>query len=227
MPREIIPAIIAKSSLEFEEKLIVLEKAKIPLAQIDIMDGQFVTNSTMADPKIAAKHKLDYELHLMTEDPELYLEEWKNVPTVKRVAIHAEIKKPLAPIIKKIQLSGWEVGLALNPNTSWSVVEPYLVHNPSPPPLILRGGKMTIDFILVMAVYPGRHAAPFVPKVVPKIKNLHAAHPRLIIEIDGGVNEQTLPVLLSAGATRFAVGSALWSAPNFSRAYQQLLQINS
>lgn len=210
MLREIIPAIIARDPVEFEERLTILKKAKIPLVQIDIMDGKFVTNTTTADPKIVAKHKLNYELHLMVENPAPYLKEWKNVPTVKRAIIHAEIKKPLAPIIKKIKSNGWEAGLAINPDTSWQSIQNLITD---------------LNFVLIMAVHPGRHAAPFVPKVVPKIKKLHAAYPRLIIEIDGGVNAQTLPVLLSVGATRFAVGSALWSSPNFSRVYQKLLKI--
>lgn len=209
-PREIIPAIIAKNALEFEKRLTTLEKTKISLVQIDIMDGQFVANTTKADPEVAAKYKLDYELHLMTKSPELYLKAWQKVTTVKRAAIHAEIKKPLAPILKKIKSNGWETGMAINPDTSWQVIRDIIVD---------------LNFVLMMAVYPGRHAAPFVPKVIDKIKSLRAAYPSLVIEVDGGVNAQTLPLLLRAGATRFAVGSAIWSSPNPIEAYQKLLKI--
>ncbi|MDO8505768.1 MAG: hypothetical protein Q7S48_04290 [bacterium] len=246
MKREIIPTILVQDRLEFEQRLGIMQ-GKIPMAQMDIMDGKFVANTTFADPEIAAHFKVDYELDLMVENPGPVLDAWKNVPGVKRAFIHAEIKKPLAPLLKKIKSYGWEAGVALNPDTEWEVVEPYIGHNPSPttkrsaalhvPPSGTQGPalrneqsewhKGLVDCVLFMTVYPGQNGAPFQPKVIPKIASFHTAYSNIPIEVDGGVSEQTLPALLKAGVTRFAVGSAIWSAPDPLLAYKKLLKITN
>jgi len=209
MKREIIPTILVQDRLEFEGRLGIMER-KIPVAQMDIMDGKFVANTTFTDPKIAARYQVDYELDLMVADPGPILDAWKNVAGVKRAFVHAEIKKPLAPLLKKIKAYGWEAGIAINPDTKWEAVKDALAK---------------IDSVLFMTVYPGQNGAPFQPKVLPKIAQFHKAHPNMIIEVDGGVNEKTLPQLRKVGVTRFAVGSAIWSAPNPLNAYKKLLQL--
>lgn len=231
--------------LEFERRLGIME-GKIPVAQMDIMDGKFVKNTTFSDPKIAARYQVDYELDLMVADPGPVLEKWHDTlppargearlwrqpPPIKgggkvvRAFVHAEIKKPLASLLEKIKSYGWEAGIALNPDTGWEVVEPYIARNPSRPPLTLRGGE-TVDSILFMTVYPGQNGAAFQPKVIPKITQFHKAYPKIIIEVDGGVNEKTLPRLLTAGVTRFAVGSAIWSAPDPVGEYKKLFQLTN
>ena len=189
---------------------------------MDIMDGKFVANTTFTDPKIAARYKIEYELDLTVEDPGPVLDAWKNVRTVKRAFVHVEIKKPLASLLKKIKSYGWEAGIAVNPDTEWEAVEPYIGHNAPQPPLTLRGG---VDCVLFMTVYPGQNGAAFQPKVIPKIKSFHAAYPNIPIAVDGGVSEKTLPALRKAGVTRFAVGSAIWSAPDPIKAYKKILKV--
>ena len=207
MKCEIIPTILVQDRLEFVRRLGIME-GKIPVAQMDILDGKFVANTTFADPKIAAKYKVDYELDLMVEDPEPVLVAWKNVAGVKRAFIHAEIKKPLSPLLKKIKAYGWEAGITLNPDTSWETVKDFVEK---------------IDAVLFMTVYPGQNGALFQPKVLPKIKQFHKTYPKMPIEVDGGVNAQTLPSLLEAGVRRFAVGSGIWSAQDALTAYKRLL----
>lgn len=219
MPYQIIPTILVPKRLEFERRLGIME-GKMPLAQMDIMDGKFVSNTTFTDPRLAAKYKMDYELDLMVEDPGPVLKEWHDtlpqLPPIKgggkvvRAYVHAEIKKPLAPLLKKIKSYGWEAGVAVNPDTPWEDVEEYLDK---------------VESVLFMTVYPGQNSAPFQPKVIPKIKAFHKAYPNIPIEVDGGVNESTLPLLLKAGVTRFAVGSAIWSAPDPIKEYKKLLKV--
>lgn len=217
--KEIIPTILVSNRLEFERRLGIMA-GKIPVAQMDIMDGKFVANTTFTDPKIAAQYRVDYELDLMVEDPESFLQKWHDTlpqpPPIKgggkvvRAFVHVEIKKPLAPLLEKIKSYGWETGIALNPDTPWERVKKFLDK---------------IDTVLFMTVYPGQNAAPFQPKVISKIKAFHHAHPKVPIEVDGGVNERTLPLLLKAGVTRFAVGSAIWSTPDPLKAYKKLLKV--
>ena len=265
---QIIPTILVQDRLEFERRLGIMQ-GHIPMAQMDIMDGKFVGNTTFTDPKIAARYKVDYELDLMVADPMPYILKWRMVRTVKRAFVHAEIKKPLAPILEKIRALGWKANVSINPDTPWEVVEPF-VNPPSPLTFIAPhpnplprgsktgrasagpgegdwlggknagnypspsgrgqgeggvGGEALVDCILFMTVYPGQNAAPFQPKVIAKIRAFHVAYPNVPIAVDGGVNEKTLPLLLKAGATRFAVGSAIWSAPDPFLAYKKLSKV--
>lgn len=213
---KIIPAILAKNSEEFQNKLSILDDHAEEV-QIDIMDGQFVPEKTSQNPVEAAKHNLKYELHLMVEDPEAEIERWAPLPPapshlprvksrgqgmglVTRAIIHAEIKKPLKPIIEKIKSLGWAVGLALNPETSHESIDEF-IH--------------LLDTVLVMTVHPGASGQDFAEAVVPnhllaKITELHRAHPGLEISVDGGADEKTIPSLLQAGATRLIVNSAIF-----------------
>lgn len=209
MKREIIPTILVQDRLEFVRRLGIME-GKIAMAQMDIMDGKFVANTTFTDPKIAARYKVDYELDLMVSDPGPVLDAWGKVPTVRRAFVHVEIKKPLAPLLKKIKSYGWEAGIAINPDTGWEAIKDFLPG---------------VDAVLFMTVYPGQNGAPFQKKVIPKIKSFHKAYPKVPIAVDGGVNETTLPQLLKVGVTRFAVGSAIWSAPDPIKAYKKLLKL--
>lgn len=211
MLRKIIPTILVQDRLEFVRRLGIME-GKIPLAQIDIIDGKFIASTTFADPELAARHKIGYELDIKVQDPMKVLLAWKKVRTVKRAFVHVEIKKPLGPLLKRIKSRGWEAGVVINPDTPWEKVEECLDK---------------IDTVLFMTVYPGQNGAPFQPKVIPKIKEFHKKYPNVPIEVDGGVNENTLPQLLKAGVTRFAVGSAIWSAPDPIKAYKKFLKLTS
>lgn len=198
MPK-IIPAILAKNAKEFKRKLLIID-GHAEEAQIDIMDGEFVPEISSEDPETAKLYRLLYSLHLMVADPEKYIEKWKAVPGVRQIIIHAEIKKPLELLIQKIKNSGWEVGLAINPETSHESIDKLI-------PLI--------DIVLVMSVNPGKSGQSFETAatkehLLSKITLLHEEHPGLEISSDGGVNSETLPLLLRAGVTNFVIGSAIF-----------------
>lgn len=200
---EILPAILETDPLKFQEKIDILEGHTAEV-QIDVMDGVFVPHTTFADPSIigTSKTSLEYELHLMVADPRTTIEAWRSIPSVKRVIIHAEIKQPLEPIIEIIKSHGWEAGVAINPETAWQQIDEVI-------PLL--------DTVLVMTVHPGAAGQPFADAVVEnhllaKITDLHEAHPGIVISVDGGVSAETISYLRDAGASRFIVGSALWSS---------------
>ncbi len=211
---ELLPAILVADALEFKEKLGILD-GHAPVVQIDIMDGHFVAQTTFADPAETARHNLKYELHLMVEDPIAELLKWKEVSGVVRVIVHAEIEKPLAPIIIYIKGRALEVGIAINPETSWEKIDALIPE---------------LDTVLVMTVHPGAAGQPFEDAVshyhlLSKIYELHEAHPTLVISVDGGVSEKTAPFLIEAGATRFVVGSAMWKAKNPVEVLEKLEKI--
>lgn len=210
---ELIPAILVPDTLRFQEALSILE-GHVKEAQIDIMDGRFVPETTFGDAGQirSLQTSIQYELHLMVLDPEPLLVEWRDISNVKRVIIHAEIAAPLAPLIEKIKAAGWEAGVALNPETPWQHIDELI-------PLL--------DTVLVMTVHPGKSGQPFAEAVTSyhllnKIFELHEAHPGLTISVDGGVNAETIPLLLEAGATRLVVGSALWKSKNPLAALKKL-----
>jgi len=210
---EVLPAILVKDALKFKEKIEILE-GHAAEAQIDIMDGKFVGGITFSDlgQIRALKTSVQYELHLMVEDPETELVGWRDVANVKRVIVHAEIAKPLEPLITTIKSVGWQAGIALNPETSWQRIDELIPH---------------LDTVLVMTVHPGKAGQPFgeaVPTyhLLNKIFELHEAHPGLTISVDGGVGSDTIPLLLEAGATRLVIGSALWKSKNPLAALKKL-----
>ncbi|MDP3985148.1 MAG: ribulose-phosphate 3-epimerase [bacterium] len=213
---EILPAILVPDALKFKEKIDILE-GHADAVQIDIMDGAFVPHTTFADPAaiLAFHSSLQHELHLMVNDPAPYLRAWSVVPSVIRAIIHAEIDRPLAPLLETIKENGWEAGIALNPETPWEAIDEFISQ---------------LDTVLVMTVHPGKSGQPFAEAVVEhhllaKIADLHQAHPGLVIGVDGGVNAETLPLLLEAGATRFIVGSGIWNTPDPAATLSQLQKI--
>ncbi|MBI4281139.1 hypothetical protein HY628_03000 [Candidatus Uhrbacteria bacterium] len=200
---EIIPAILVSDVLQFKRKIDALE-GRVEEVQIDLMDGLFVPQTSLADPSVirAFSTKLGYELHLMVDDPASVIEAWSVIPNVRRVIPHAEISQPLAPLIDQIHGLGWQAGLALNPETPWQTIDDLIPE---------------LDTVLVMTVPPGKSGQSLAEAAVEhhllsKISELHRCHPGLIISADGGVNAETIPLLAEAGVTRFTMGSAIWQS---------------
>lgn len=209
--RELLPTILVDDERTFRERLAVLD-GNVPGVQIDIADGVFVANRTFHDPTIAKEFGLEYELDLMVAEPRPILEAWRAVPGTRYAIVHAEIEESLESLLALIKEYGWEVGIALNPPTDWHTIEPLL---------------SKINTVLFMTVFPGQNAAPFQPQVVPNIRMFHDAHPEIPISVDGGVNEKTIPLLLEAGVSRFACGSAIWGSGDPLQNYQKLLSLIS
>lgn len=176
--------------------------------QIDVMDGQFVKNTSFTER--AEINKLDlplkYELHLMVTDPVKEMRTWQNVKNVFRVLFPVETQNP-AESIAFARQAGWQVGLTLNPETPLSAAEPYLKN---------------VDVIQFMTVHPGQQGAPFEKSVLEKIKLLAAQDNHPAIAVDGGVNPDTLMILKEAGVEIFNVGSFFTKAPDMMAAYLTL-----
>lgn len=213
MPRipVIYPAILARSAKDFRQK-IKLSAKYFPLAQIDVMDGRFVAQKTWPLVKVKKIFKfipknLFIEVHLMVQNPLPYMLEWAEV--AGRYIIHLEAVADMASIILVAKGLQKEIVLAINPNTKSSRLFPYL---------------KDIDAVLLMTVSPGKSGQQFRPSVLNKIQQLHAKQPKLIVAVDGGINEQTIHLAYQAGASRFAVGSAFWENKNLLKTKQQLFK---
>ena len=195
---EIIPSVLVQSEEEFVQNISGLENS-VDMIQLDIADGVFVPNTTWSDPEKVKKIPLEIELHLMVQNPLEELQRWSQIHQIKRVHFHFESTDSVDNTIQEIREAGYEVGIALKPETSIDVLEPYINE---------------IDAVLFLSVNPGKQGQPFLPEVLEKIKTFRKKYPNHFIEIDGGVNEKTLPEIIESGVDAICPGSAIFKTGN-------------
>jgi ribulose-phosphate 3-epimerase len=174
------------------------------LLHVDVMDGHFVPNLTIGPPvvKDIDRHTdLYLDCHLMMTNPGQYLEAFRKAGA-DGCTVHVEVGGT-AGLIAQMRELGLDVGLAVNPETPYEAVEPWLDQ---------------IDMLLVMSVHPGFGGQSFIPDVVAKIRRAHDQIERgnltVAIEVDGGIDEKTAPEVAEAGATVFVAGSAIFGDPD-------------
>jgi len=204
MKMQVIPSIIANSQKELERRIGLVNSN---VYQLDIMDGKFVKNkSLMFDFKLSKNKK--YEAHLMIKNPEKWIE--KNWRKVDSIVFHFEAVKNPDKLIGLIKGKRKKAGIAINPGTKISKIKIHLDE---------------IDFILVMAVNPGKYGSKFMPKMLYKIKEIRKINPKMEIEVDGGINDKTILKAKKTGANRFIVGSYLQNSKNPKKAFAKLKKI--
>jgi ribulose-phosphate 3-epimerase len=136
------------------------------------------------------------------------LERLKTIPEqVDTVILHIESLTDVKDAIKKTEKMGLKLFIALNPNTPIKVVEPYLD---------------SIDGVLIMAVNPGQYGAEFLPEQLKKVRQLREKSPNLNIEVDGGMNDQTVGLAVASGANMIASGSFIMKSQNTEASYNIL-----
>jgi len=172
---------------------------------IDVMDGSFVPNITIGPGVIKSIRKLTvvpFITHLMIDHPERMVESFAEAGS-DFITVHVEAKGDVDEAIKRIRQSGKKAGIALNPPTSFSKVERYL-------PIV--------DIILVMTVNPGWSGQKFIPEAAKKIaearKVIDEEELSTLIEVDGGINQDTGKVCVEHGVDILAAGSYIFSAPD-------------
>lgn len=191
----IIPSILVNSEQEFIKEINSVQE-ELDLAQVDIADGKFVPAKTWAEPEAVEKYCfIDVELHLMVDDPLTELQKWTATEVVSRVLIHLESPKNVKAAIEFAKENGWQVCLVINPDTEIEKLQKYLDK---------------IDGVAFMAVYPGRQGQKLIPEVLEKIKQFTDMNPTIFTEIDGGVNEETLPDIIASGVKAICPGSAIF-----------------
>lgn len=178
---------------------------------LDIMDGEFVPNTTVNDPAVISKLKwgnLRVSLHLMIKHPELYIRRWV-FPEVSSIVVHREAITNVDDCIQLIHGVHKKVGLALNPFTPTYATTDYLDR---------------VDFVMMMGVEPGFAAQGFNRDIIEKVAYLHKLKPELIIAVDGGVNIKTKEDIVAAGATILCANSYLFKAGDLQAAFNLLKQ---
>jgi len=182
------------------------------LLHVDVMDGHFVPNLTIGPPVVSAidRHTdLTLDCHLMMTNPGDFLQDFRKAGA-DWVSVHVEVGAT-AELMAEMRRLGLRAGLALNPETPFEAIEPWL-------------GEL--DHVLVMTVHPGFGGQAFMDEVVPKVGRIAdeiARHGyRAVVEVDGGIDEATISTAAGAGATVFVAGSAVFNRADPAGAVREL-----
>lgn len=208
---EIIPAIIGIDFLEIKEKISRLE-GLVEWAQLDIMDGIFTREYSWQRPgdleTLDGKVKL--EAHLMVRDPEDLIDEWLTV--CDRVIIHPESTMQLEEILEKINQSSAEASLSFLLDTPLENLNHFINQ--------VKG----VQLMGIATI--GHHGEPLDKRVYERIKFLRAQYPDVKISVDGGVNLDNAQELITVGANRLIVGSAIWQSDDIENTINALRREN-
>lgn len=218
---EVLPAILADDADMLRERLSFSGFWTSEMtAHVDILDGSMFDAECFCDPSAARAPSISpmngggfpsaIELHCMTRNPIPIIEQWKQaVPQTVRAIVHAEIDRPLDPILARIREFKLETGVAFCPETRINVLEAL----PSLP-----------DRVLIMGIQPGASGRPFIgDEILAKIRRLRREHPSLHISVDGGITLENASAILEAGASSLVAASAVWSTPNPRQSYEHLV----
>jgi ribulose-phosphate 3-epimerase len=179
---------------------------------LDVMDGQFVPPITFGDAlarSLASLGGTMLEAHLMTLSPERHFESFASAGC-GRIIFHAETTHHGHRLAQSLRSMGVQSGVAINPGTHWSVVEPLLG---------------SVDLVLVMTVNPGWGGQAFLESSLDAVREIRRRAPEVLIEVDGGIDPGTLPRAREAGADLFVVGSYLERQPNLECALRELQEL--
>lgn len=196
---EIIPSINVRTFEEVRERIAKVERY-VSWCHLDVTDGVFSKHPTWHDPADLQwlDTKLKAEVHLMVAEPEKTVSAWLIKP-IKRVIVHLEAMRDPERIIIACRDAGVAIGFAINPETFWGKLETWF-------------GK--VDLLQILAVSPGPSGQKMRDDQLDKIMHLHQSCPHCILEVDGGVNLDTAPKILAAGAQILVAGSVIFSAPD-------------
>lgn len=199
MDMKISPSILASDYANLENELKKIESSD--LIHIDVMDGHFVPNISIGAPVVAAAKRVcnvPFDVHLMITDPLDYVDDFAKAGA-DIICFHAESNSDIEKTVNKIIELGKKPALAIKPGTDIDIVLPYL-------------DKLAM--VLVMTVEPGFGGQSFMESTMPKIEALRKINPHIDIEVDGGVNAETVKIAAKAGANVFVAGSAVFKSEN-------------
>jgi ribulose-phosphate 3-epimerase len=201
----IAPSILAADFARLGEEVRAVEAAGADYLHMDVMDGRFVPNITIGPPVVAAIRKvtkLPIDVHLMIVEPERYVDAFAQAGA-DLISVHLEGSAHLHRTIEQIRAAGKKASVAVNPHSPIDGLDVVLPE---------------LDMVLLMTVNPGFGGQKFIEAVIPKIRALRAEIDRrglaTEIEVDGGIDADTAPVVVAAGATVLVAGSAVFHAPN-------------
>jgi len=211
--KKIAPSILSADFTRLHDEIKAVEKAGADYIHIDVMDGHFVPNITFGPLIVKAIRKitnLPLDVHLMISDPDKFIDAFINAGA-DIVTVHVEATAHIHRTIQKIKARGKKAGASLNPATPLNTLD-YILDD--------------LDLVLIMTVNPGFEAQDFIYSVVPKIKALKETITKkglkCEIEVDGGINIDTIDIASSAGADVFVAGSAIFYSKNYKETIKMM-----
>lgn len=204
---KIAPSVLAADFTRLGEEINRVSKADY--IHLDIMDGHFVPNISFGHELVAALRPLSsvpFDVHLMMDHPLFY------IPSVVRagadlITFHVECADSISETIDAIHQGGAKAGLVLKPGTPVETLWPWLDR---------------IDMVLVMTVEPGFGGQKFMPAMMDKVRAIKERAPQMLVEVDGGVNDATIPQCVEAGVDICVAGTGVFRAENAEEALIRL-----
>ncbi|MGH2582717.1 MAG: ribulose-phosphate 3-epimerase [Anaerolineales bacterium] len=211
----IAPSILSADFSRLGEQIAEAEQHGADWIHIDVMDGHFVPPITMGQMVTETCRKitdLPLEVHLMVNAPDKMLQSFADAGA-DHIHVHFEASPDIKESLEAIHSLGCKAGVAINPETPARTLQPALAH---------------ADLILVMSVHPGYAGQEFIHEVLPKVSDLRKmlteTKSEAIIEMDGGIDHETLPLGVTAGADAFVAASAVFKHPEGIAAGMQSLR---
>jgi len=202
MSVKVSPSILASNFSSLGEEVQSITKAGADYIHVDVMDGHFVPNLTIGPAVVKSirdKSDIPFDVHLMIDPVEPYIEGFVNAGA-DIISIHPEANDDTDACLKKIKSHNVKAGLAVNPNTDWEVVKPYM---------------NVLDLILVMSVHPGFGGQKFISSTLDKLKALRKeidqSGRNIELEIDGGINFENIQSVIDAGANVIVAGTTVFT----------------
>lgn len=209
----IAPSVLSCDFANVQRDIEMLNNSEADWIHVDVMDGHFVPNISFGFPVIKAMKKhanKPLDVHLMIENPDQYLEEFKNAGA-DVISVHIEACKHLHRTVQYIKNLGCKAGVAVNPHTAIDQLEPIISE---------------IDLVCLMSVNPGFGGQTFIENTYKKIEQLsilrQELNPDLKIEIDGGVTDKNAKKLVETGANVLVAGSFVFNAADPVQTIQEL-----
>jgi ribulose-phosphate 3-epimerase len=205
-----LPSLLACDFAQLEREVRAVEEAGAPALHLDVMDGHFVPNISFGFPIIEAVRRvtdLPLDVHLMIERPDEYVERFREAGA-DSISIHVEAVTDPRPVLDRIRSLGALAGLALNPPTQLSAIEASLSH---------------CDIVLVMSVMPGFGGQHFDDVALRKLHDLSTwTDCDALLEVDGGINEETAGTCAESGAQLFVAGTSIFSEDDYASAISRI-----
>jgi len=199
---EVVPSILSADFARLAEEIAAVESAGVQMVHLDVMDGHFVPNITIGPPVIAKlrKHtRLAFDTHLMISEPARYAEAFAQAGA-DNITFHIEVTDEPAAVIDQIHALGCTAGISLNPET---------------PVESIAEAAPLCDMVLVMTVHPGFGGQEFIDEAARKVTAVRRiVGPNIRVEVDGGIDPQTTPIVVSYGADTLVAGNAIFGRPD-------------